>query len=70
MELVWYHVSPFSPPGNINVNVDRKNEQEIFSYGQTDEKDRFQAVTSLYGRDTCGKLMTLFYVTVSITGIK
>lgn len=70
MELVWYHGSPFSPPEDINVNVDRKNEQEIFSYGQTDEKDRFQALISLYGRDRCGKFVTTFYVTVSITGIK
>lgn len=70
MELVWYHVSPFSPPEDINVNVDRKNEQEIFRYGQTDEKDGFQAVISLYERDRHGKFMTLFYATVSITGIK
>ena len=70
MELVWYHVSPFSPLEDINVNVDRKNEQEIFRNGQTDEKDRFHAVISWYERDGHGKFMTPFYVTVSIPGIK
>lgn len=39
-------------------------------YGQTDEKDRFQAVISWYEREGHGKFMAPFYVTVSITGIK